>query len=507
MPRVLSLYLPTWPTDRLRRKLGDTAPPADVPFALKGSDGRRRVITAIDEFAQANGIYIGMPVAKAESLFADLVIMDADPRGDEVALEKLAIWALRQYSPIVATDPPDGLVLDIQGAAHLYGGEAALISDVVGRLADLGITSYAALADTWGAAHALARFGQKTTRIVDPGGQSDALLKLPTAALRLPAEMMPDLLLLGLDTIGELAAKPRAPLTQSFGPKLFRRVDQAFGRLAEPIEPVESPELISVQRIFAEPIGAPETLEKYTRRLTDMICDRLEEGGLGSRRLDLHYTRVDNRIETIFVATAQPVRDPKRLGRLLCDKIETVDPGWGIDKMTLTAAFVERLMPMQVVAQYSAPPRPDVEELWDTITNRYGRESLYRAVSVATDIPERAVKRTSPTSSEVGSQRNASFRRPQRIYRKPEPILALAALPDHPPRAFTWRGQRYSVLCADGPERVRGEWWRNDNEKGKVRDYFILEVDNGERFWVFRAGDGQHEGTGSLNWYLHGKFD
>ena len=448
-----------------------------------------------------------MPVAKAQSLFADLVVMDADPDGDAIALEKLAVWALRLYSPVVAADPPDGLILDIQGAAHLYGGEAGLVSDAVRRLADLGISACAALADTWGAAHALARFGRRVTTIIEPGKSADALLKLPVAALRLPADMMPDLRLLGMDTIGELAAKPRAPLTQSFGPKLFRRVDEAFGRLVEPIEPVESPELISVERIFAEPIGAPETLEKYTRRLTDMICDRLEEAGLGSRRLDLHYTRVDNRIETIFVATAKPVREAKRLGRLLCDKIETVDPGWGVDKMVLRATLVEPLVPKQVLAQYSTPARRDVEELWDTIANRYGRERLYRAISVATDIPERAVKRLPPTSAEVGSARNAGYRRPQRMYRKPEPIMALAVLPDHPPRAFTWRGQRYSVAFADGPERVRGEWWRSDNEKGKIRDYFILEVDNGERFWVFRAGDGQHDGTGSLNWYLHGKFD
>lgn len=487
--------------------MGATGPSADVPLVLKGSDGRRRIITAVDDLAQKIGARVGMPVAQAESLFAELVIMDADPAADALALEKLAVWALRYYSPIVAVDEPDGLVLDIAGAAHLHGGEQGLVDDLICRLAERRITAFAALADTWGAAHGLARYGGKAKQIVASGAVSDALVKLPVEALRLPKDMLPDMRLLGLDTIGELAAKPRAPLTQSFGPLLFRRVDQAFGRLSEPIEPVKSAELISIQRVFAEPIGAPETIEKYTKRLTDQMCDRLEEAGLGVKRLDLHFTRVDNRIETIFVATAKPVRDPKRLGRLLCDKIEQVDPGWGIDKMTLIAAFVEPLSMRQVVAAYSEPARPDVEDLWDVIGNRYGADSLYRAVSVSTDIPERAVKRMPPTSVEIGSTRNASFRRPQRMYRKPEPILALAVLPDHPPRAFTWRGQRHSVARADGPERVRGEWWVSDNEKGKVRDYFILEVESGERFWVFRGGDGQHEDTGSLNWFLHGKFD
>lgn len=487
--------------------MGATGPSADVPLVLKGSDGRRRVITAADDLALHVGARVGMPVAQAESLFADLIIMEADPLADAIALEKLAIWALRRYSPMVAADPPAGLVLDIQGAAHLYGGEPGVVEDVVQRLAEMRITAFAALADTWGAAHALARFGGQSMRIVAPGGIADALVNLPVEALRLPAEMLPDMRLLGLDTIGELAAKPRAPLTRSFGQKLFRRVDQAFGRLAEPIEPVESPELISVQRIFAEPIGAPETIEKYTRRLTDQMCERLEEAGLGVRRLDLHFTRVDNRIETIFISTAKPVREPKRLAKLLCDKIETVDPGWGIDKMVMTAAFVEALAMQQVVASYSEPARPDVEELWDVLANRYGTDSLYRAVPVATDIPERAVRRMPPTSDGMGSTRNAAFRRPQRIFRPPEPIMALAVLPDHPPRAFTWRGQRFAVARADGPERVRGEWWVTDNEKGKVRDYFVLEVEDGERFWVFRGGDGQHEETGSLSWFMHGKFD
>lgn len=478
----------------------------DKPLILKGSHGGKRIITAVDEVAQRLGLRVGMSVAKAESLFDDLTILDADPVADGIALEKLAIWAMRLYSPMVSADPPDGLILDITGADHLYGGEDGLVSDVVKRLADVHLTANAALTDTWGASHALARFGGKPIQIIDRGQTAKSIHRLPIQSLRLSSDTIEDLMVLGLDTVGELAARPRAPLAKSFGLRLVRRIDQAFGRLAEPIEPVDAPELISVSRIFAEPIGAPETIEKYTRRLVDAMCDRLEEASLGSRRLDLHFTRVDNRIETIFVATAKPVRDPKRLARLLCDKIETVDPGFGIEKMLLKAAFVEPLILKQTQAYFSAPPRPDVEELWDTLTNCYGPESVYRMVSVATDIPERAVKRLPPTSIEVGSKRNAGYRRPLRMYRPPEKILTLAALPDHPPKAFTWRGQRYTVACADGPERVHGEWWVTENETGKVRDYYILEVENGERFWAFRGGDGQHETTGSLEWYLQGKF-
>ncbi|MFT4077564.1 MAG: DNA polymerase Y family protein [Asticcacaulis sp.] len=185
--------------------MGSAAPSRDVPLVLKGSDGRRRVVTAADDLALKMGVHIGMPVAKAEALFSELVILDADPEADALALEKLAIWALRLYSPIVAVDPPDGLILDIQGAAHLFGGEAALIADVRRRLADLGITSVAALADTWGAAHALSRFSGRETVHIEPGKTGEALRRLPIEALRLPPEMLPDLHLLGPDTIGELA--------------------------------------------------------------------------------------------------------------------------------------------------------------------------------------------------------------------------------------------------------------------------------------------------------------
>ena len=474
---------------------------------MKGSDGRRRVVTAADELALKMGVYIGMPVAKAEALYSGLIIMDADPGADSLALETLAVWALRHYSPMVAADAPDGLILDIQGCAHLFEGEAGLIKDARRRLADMGISSTAALADTWGAAHALARFSGRETCLIEPGKSGDALRHLPVEALRLPTEILPDLHLLGLDTIGELAAKPRPPLTKSFGQGLFRRIDQAHGRVGEPIEPVEAPEVIRVERIFAEPISAPETLHKYTRRLTDRMCLRLEDAGQGVRRLDLHFIRTDNQVQTICVVTAKPVRDARRLTKLLVDKIETVDPGWGVDRMVMTAAFTEPLVMKQALTSFEAPARPDVEDLWDILANRHGSDSLYRIVSLPSDIPERAVKRVAPTSDAVGSKRNAEFRRPQRLYRRPQPIMALAVLPDHPPRSFTWGKSRYRVTRADGPERVQGEWWVSNREKGKVRDYFVLEVEGGERFWVFRTGDGQHADTGSLKWYLHGKFE
>ena len=213
--------------------------------------------------------------------------MDAEPEADAQALDRLALWALQRYAPIVAADPPDGLVIDTTGAAHLHGGEGAMVAGMVERLAASGIAARAALADSWGGAHAIARYLARPSIVIAPGETATAILDLPIAALRLPGEMVESLHVLGFERIGELAAKPRAPLTLRFGPELGRRLDQALGRIAEPIDPVRSPDLIEVRRGFAEPIGAPETIARYTGKLVVQLCEALEAKGLGARRLDL----------------------------------------------------------------------------------------------------------------------------------------------------------------------------------------------------------------------------
>lgn len=507
MRQVISVYLPTWPTDRLRRLPDGVAPPRDKPLVVKGSDGRRRVVTAVDDFARSLGIRVGMPVAKAQALVDDLHLVDADPAADLAALTDLALWALRRYTPLVTPDPPDGLVLDVTGAAHRFGGETGLLDDLAGHLARMAVTGRLALSETWGASHALARYSFGTITRIEPGQTREALLTLPVEALRLPASTIDGLRLLGFDRIGELASQHRAPLTLRFGEVLFRRIDMAFGRLSEPITPVETPEIRTTRRSFFEPIGAPETLVKYTRLLVDDLCGQLEEAGEGALQLDLRFTRVDSRVEAIQIRTAKPVRNPQRLSRLLCDKLEQVDPGFGIEVMVLAATLTGRLAPQQTLAAYGEAEAPDVEDLWDTLQNRFGETSrIYRAMALPSDIPERAVMQVPPHTSAAGSSRNARFRRPYRLLRPPEPMQTMALLPDHPPVSFHWRGSRYRVTAADGPERVRGEWWRTDKEAGKVRDYFILEVESGERFWAFRTGDGQNEDTGALRWYMHGKF-
>ncbi len=506
MTRVVSLFLPTWSTDRLRRKAGGAAPPSEAPLVLINREGSKRLVVAADAAAQATGIFVGMPAAKAQVLVPGLVVSDAEPVEDEAALERLALWVLQRFAPIVASDAPNGIVLDTTGADHLHGGEQAMLDALIGRLTMSGVTARAAIADSWGAAHALARFAGAITYVAPPGHGASVLEALPLEALRLPRTIAADLRVLGFERIGDLLTQPRAPLALRFGPQLGRHLDQALGFLAEPIEPVRPPDLISMRRAFPEPIGAAETIARHVGKLTVQLCGALEEKGLGARRLDLLCHRVDNRLAAVRVGMAQPVRDAKRLTRLLCDKIETIDPGFGIEVMTLAATIAEPLERRQMANSLIELATPDISDLIDTLANRVGERAIYRMAPVASDVPERSVCRIPAMAPESGAAWPSNWPRPARLLGRPEMIETVALLPDHPPVSFTWRGVRRRVKRADGPERVFGEWWMRDAELAAVRDYFRVEDDAGERYWIYRAGDGEDAATGSHRWFLHGVF-
>jgi protein ImuB len=506
MTRVVSLFLPTWSTDRVRRTAGDAAPPAEAPLVLIGHDGRRRVVVAADAAAQSAGLRVGMPATRAQVLVPGLLVQDAAPTADAEALDRLALWVLQRYAPIVATCLPDGIVIDTTGADHLHGGEHAMLSGMVDRLAGSGIVARAAVADTWGAAHALARYAGRSPLISPPRAVEAAIAPLPIAALRLPPALVHNLRTLGFDRIGDLVAQPRAPLTLRFGPELGRRIDQALGLAPELIDPIRPDDLIEVRRSFPEPIGAAETIARYIGKLVVQLCAALEERGLGARRLDLLCHRVDNIMQAVRVGTALPVRDVKRLTRLLCDKIETIEPGFGIEILTLTATIAEPIDGKQTITSLIDDTVPDVSDLVDTLANRVGGSRIYRAAPVASDVPERSVCRVPAMSPETGATWSGDWPRPPRLLDRPELIEIVALLPDHPPVSFTWRGVRRRVKRADGPERLFGEWWKRDAELVAVRDYFRIEDDAGERYWIYRAGDGEDAATGTHRWFLHGVF-
>ena len=463
------------------------------------------MVLAADEAAHRAGVRIGTPATKAQILVPGLTMGDAAPQDDADALDRLAFWALR-YSPVVAADPPDGIVFDIAGADHLLGGEEALLRDVLQRLDAAGFAVRAAIADTWGAAHASARFGSSALTIIERKGSRSAVSPLPLACLRLPPDVAASLNALGFESVADLLAQPRAPLVLRFGSELGRRLDEIVGLAAEPIDPVRPADMIEVRQSFAEPIGAADTIKNYIAKLAGMLCLKLEERGLGARRLDLICHRVDSHFQAVRAGTATPVRDVKRIARLLGDKVEKIDPGFGIEIMELAATLAEPLDAKQQRTSLVDEPEADVSGLVDLLANRIGEERVYRAAPVPSDVPERSVARIPALSPDVEASWPANWPRPARIFAKPEPIDTVALLPDHPPASFTWRGIRRRVRRADGPERVFGEWWKRDAELAAVRDYFRVEDDAGERFWIYRAGDGEDAATGSQRWFLHGVF-
>ena len=485
--------------------MGVAAPPPERPLVIAGRDGRRRAVVAADWAAQALGVRPGLALTQAQARVPDLHIEPADPAADAAALERLALWALRRYSPVVAIDPPDELLIDATGVAHLFGGEAALLRDLRARLTAACIRARVGLAETVGAAHALARFGAHPTMMVASGETGAAVAALPLAALRLDPAVVERLRRLGFENIADLAATPRASLALRFGSEPGRRLDQMFGRLAEPIQPIHPPELLHIRRAFAEPISVPETLARNTGQLVEALCPLLEAQGLGARRLDLLFHRVDNAVQAIRIGTAKPERDVKRLTRLLTDGLETVDPGFGVEVMLLIATLAEPLAFRQG-DMLGRDTDADVSALVDILANRLGADKLYRAAPAESDLPERSVCRVTPLARPAGASWPEQWSRPSRLLSPPEPVDTVALLPDQPPVHFTWRGVRRRVKRADGPERVFGEWWRRDAETAAVRDYFVVEDESGERFWLFRSGDGEDPATGDLRWYIHGVF-
>lgn len=445
-----------------------------------------------------------MPAAKAQALFRGLMLVDADAAADAAALERITLWALTQYSPIVAVDGTDGIVMDTEGADHLQGGELPMVTKIANQFLARKLTARVAVADTWGAAHACARAITRETVIVPIGETIRAVERLPISLLRLPTKIIGDLRTLGFQSIGELANTPRAPLTLRFGPELGRRLDQIFGRVSEPIDPIRADELIEVTRSFAEPIGAAETIDKYVGRLVVQLIDELQKKGVGVRRADLIVDKVDNTRQAIRAGTVKPSRDIAWLTKLFRDRTEKIEPGFGIERLTLVAIIAEPLEELQKSSTLVDEEVTDVSPLIDIYGNRGHR--VYRLAPLASDVPERSVQRINAVAEPVEVSWVHHWRRPVRLLVRPELIDVIALMPDHPPVAITWRGKRRKVKRADGPERIFGEWWQRDSEMEAVRDYFVVEDDSGERLWVFRAGDGVDPETGSHRWFCHGIF-
>ncbi|HEV8678229.1 MAG TPA: DNA polymerase Y family protein [Stellaceae bacterium] len=363
MRRVMYLFLPGWPIDRLRRlgsvpSLSSDAPADEAPFATVVAAGGRRLIAAVNPAAAAAGLAPGMALADALSFLPALAAAPAESQADAAALTRLAEWCTR-YSPWTAPDGIDGIKIEVTGCAHLWGGEAALVADLARRLERLQIAQRIAIAGTLGAAWALARFAAAGDRPALPpsGEERAALAPLPVEALRLDPATAAGLRRIGLKRIGELYPMPRDALARRFGESVARRLDQAWGDLPEPLSPLGEAPVRRVRLSFAEPIADPADLARAIERLALDLVTRLAREGMGARRLGLAFHRIDGRVEHIRLGTARPSRDPHHLAGLLAAKLDTVDPGLGVEDMILALFTAEKLAAEQI----KLPPLPPQE--------------------------------------------------------------------------------------------------------------------------------------------------
>lgn len=470
---------------------------------MAAQDGARRVVASACASARAAGLGPGMTIAHANALVRGLTVAEADPDADTFGLRQVTLWAARRWSPIAAPDPPDGILIDAAGCDHLFGGEEAMLARITGKLKRAGIGARAAIADTPGAAHGVARFGPKPLAVVARGGTVEALGSLPVAALRLEPDVAVDLHRFGFKRIGQLYGEPRAPLIRRFGPDLCRRLDQALGHAFEAITPLFPEDVPRCRRAFAEPIGSPEGLAAVTDRLIAELCANLEAQGCGARRLDLLFERVDRATIVLRVGTARPSRDPRHLARLFRDRVGTVDPGFGIEAMTLVAALTEQLDPGQAaIADIgdAGEIEADLAALVDCLTNLPQVSRVYATAPVESDVPERTVRHIDPLAI-AGDAAWPASPRPFWLF-APEPVQAIALLPDDPPARFVWRGRAHRVRRADGPERIHLEWWRHPSEILASRDYYRVEDEEGGRFWLYRDG----RTNADVRWFVHGVF-
>ncbi|WP_375284502.1 DUF6504 family protein [Sphingobium yanoikuyae] len=475
------------------------------PTILIMRTGQRDVVTAACPVALELGLRPGMAAAHARALVTDLEVRDAQPEKDYALLDRLALHAVAHWTPTACVSGADGLWLDLTGTTHLFGGEARFCRRLLRFLERLGFTARIAIAGTPGAAHALARYGNEAIILLPNGAEAQAIADLPLCALRLDRGVIETAARFGLERIADLYPMPRGPLARRLGLPTVRRLDQARGMIAEPIVPIIPFEMPHAERRLLEPIGTAEAINQVIGDLVADLVALLVEQGLGLRTAQLACQIVDGSEQRIAIGTAKATRDAKHLKRMLTMRVERIDPGLGIEAMTLSAPRVEQLRAQTLEAGLITGNRaPDIAPLVDQLAGRIDPDTPFRLSSHESDVPERAVRRIGPMAKPKGWP---GWKRPVRMLRRPELLSnVVALLPDHPPRRFVWRGLSYRVIAGDGPERIHGEWWRSPQEMWAVRDYFRVEAEGGERFWLFRRGDGVDEQTENLSWFMHGVF-
>ena len=545
--RILSLWFPRLAAERLMRlERGLACGPLAVVADRRGA----QVLASLNAEAEAAGLAPGLPLRDAHAICPDLASRPASPLAEAAFLATLRRWA-GKFTPWVAEEPPDALVLDITGCAHLFGGEEGLVATIEADCAGLGLSLRLGLADTVGAAWALARFSgaapetgpagdaidqearatrsraarrrhwtrggqppgrgglvdQPPARIAPVGGARAAIAPLPVAALRIEDDTVAALARLGLRRVSDILGTPRAGLARRFGTHLVRRLDQALGMDPEPVSPARPALRFALSLRLPEPIGLESDLAAGIDRLLAELAPRLERAGRGARRVRVEFSRTDRTMQAIEVGLARPATAPERIRPLLAMRLGEIDAGFGIDQLRLSVPVHEPVHAEQHrghLAAGEAAAQGDgraLDDLMGRIGARLGLEAITRLHPAESHIPEKSATIVAaafaPPSTEWCPP---PAERPLRLW-PPEPVL-ISPVPGLPER-LRWRGRDHEVVAGAGPERIAPEWWFDDpGWRSGSRDYWRVTTHRGERLWIYFA----HGAALSPGWFCHGAF-
>lgn len=473
----------------------------NMPFVIVFPDHGRMKITEVSVVAKAKGIEAGMILADAKIILPELQVFDDTPGRSDKLLANLGLWCIC-YTPITTVDPPNGLILDVSGCTHLWGGEEAYLKDILKKLRNAGYHVRAAMADTIGTAWAVCRFG-KIKAIIKSGEQAEALMSLPPTALRLEIDTLERLQKLGLYQVSSFIGMQRSALRRRFGQQLLHRLDQALGNEEEFIQPLQPVEAYQERLPCIEPIQTNTGIEIALQKLLEILCKRLHKEGKGIRTAEFKGYRMDNKIEQISISTNHPSHNVSHLFKLFELNICTIEPGLGIELFILEASKVEDKLPLQdsLWSANNNLESKELAELLDNIESRFGSNTIHRYLPGKHHLPENAVKLAATLKEKPGLLWRNDKPRPIQLLQEPQTIQVTAPVPDYPPMNFRYKGKLHIVKKADGPERIEPEWWL---KKELLRDYYTVEDEEGKRYWLFRAG--HYDGGKNPSWYIHGFF-
>lgn len=503
MPRrIVALWFPRLPTDRLQRREQAQKTPAleAPPLVLVAKTDNALRLSAVDRKATALGLTIGQPLANARAMLPELKVVAANDPADLKLLTRIADWCDR-FTPFVALDGPRHLLLDVTGVSHLFGGEQAILDRIRSSLQLQGLSLRGALAGTAVAARALARY--RDGAVIACGEEEQAMKSLPVESLNLDAVATHALRRAGLKTVGQVAARKRSELVARLGSAMLAVLDEALGNAAKPITPRRPPPDYWREQNFAEPIATEEVIRATLNSLANTLAKILERQGEGARRLEAVFFRADGAVRRIAIEMGVPTRDPAAIERLFREKLATLsdplDPGFGFDLIRLCAVHVERIGSENFGLDACTNEKAEISFLVDRLAARFGSHRILKFQPHDTHIPEEAwvavpaqhAKTSELLWRKIRKAKDAP-RRPLRLFARHQPAGFMTT------QHFVWRKARHVVMQREGPERIAMEWWRHETPQ-PARDYFRMEDEQGRRYWLYSS-------TAAEQWFLHGLF-